>query len=217
MPPPPKTTFRAPARNWRSQGREAISSSRRPQGSQEESATQSSLGPLQGLWAGCPQGTGIYMPSAVGLEKTHPSDSTAGSFVSIWCPPQMLGFIFIKEGKRHFLMRSERRFHLPPVSPQSRGTGQGVLLSSRGERGPWPSLRGGKCLWTEGCLGRGSLALCPLQGVFYFQGKKPKTIQPSARGICVGGSEHISALCSEDCGCISYLLLGNKSLQNLVT
>lgn len=64
---------------------------------------------------------------------------------------------------------------------------------------------------------RVSLALRPPQGVFYFLGKKPKTFHPLAQGICVRGSEHISALCPEDDGCISYLLQGNKSLQNVAT
>ena len=52
-------------------------------------------------------GVGTHVPSVVGLGKTHPSDGMACSFVSIWSSPEMLGFVFIREGRRHLLMRSE--------------------------------------------------------------------------------------------------------------
>ena len=92
--------------------------------------------------AGCVSaGAGIHVPSALDLGKTHPSDNMAGSFVSIWCPPQMLGFVFIREGKRHFLIKSEGRLHLHPASPQSRSSGWGILLRPHGEMSPCLSLR----------------------------------------------------------------------------
>lgn len=153
------------------------------------------------------------MPSAVGLEKTHPSDTPAGSFVSICCPPWMLGFIFIKEGKRHFLMRSERLLHLPPVSPQSWGSRQGVFPEISGRDGFLSLCKEKEVSLDKGRSGQRVSGFVHTSGLFLHSGEETKHYPSlSLRALCVRGSEHIIALCSEKNGCISYLLLCNKSL-----
>lgn len=77
-----------------------------------------------------------------------------------------------------------------------------------------PSQREGKYL-DKGVSGQRVSGFMPTPGLFLHSEDKT-WIHPSAWKLCAGGSENMSALCSEG-RFTSYLSMCNKSLQNLVT